>query len=113
MSKAAPSISCYRFRRESLDDCRALRRGGRAQAQRPSWPRRRRCVAARKANGDDSDRYPALADPVALAWVASIARPRGNVTGIMPYVDGLPAKPIGAAREIVPGAGGRHPRNEI
>jgi putative tryptophan/tyrosine transport system substrate-binding protein len=40
---------------------------------------------------------PALAD-------ASEARPGGNVTGIEPYVAGLPAKQMEFAREIVPGA---------
>src|SRR5262245_26576241 len=32
------------------------------------------------------------------------ARPRGNITGIMPYVPGLPAKQLELAREIVPTA---------
>jgi putative tryptophan/tyrosine transport system substrate-binding protein len=32
---------------------------------------------------------PALADPINLGLVASIAHPGGNVTGIMPYVDRL------------------------
>jgi putative ABC transport system substrate-binding protein len=35
--------------------------------------------------------------------IASDARPGGNVTGIEPYVSGLPAKQIELAREIVPG----------
>ena len=47
---------------------------------------------------------PALADAVNLHLVASDARPGGNVTGIMPYVDGLPAKQMELAREVVPGA---------
>jgi putative ABC transport system substrate-binding protein len=46
----------------------------------------------------------ALVDPVSLGLVASLARPGGNVTGIMPYVDGLPAKQLALARGIVPGA---------
>src|SRR5262249_24857516 len=46
----------------------------------------------------------ALADSVALGLVASAARPGGNVTGISPYVEGLPAKQLELAREIVPGA---------
>jgi putative ABC transport system substrate-binding protein len=48
---------------------------------------------------------PALADAVHLGLIASEARPGGNVTGIMPYVSGLPAKQIELAREVVPGAG--------
>jgi putative tryptophan/tyrosine transport system substrate-binding protein len=47
---------------------------------------------------------PALADAVHLGLVASEARPGGNVTGITPYVAGLPAKQMELAREIVPGA---------
>jgi putative ABC transport system substrate-binding protein len=61
-------------------------------------------VAARKATATIPIVSAALADPVNLGLVASIARPGGNVTGIMPYVDGLPAKQIELAREIVPGA---------
>jgi putative ABC transport system substrate-binding protein len=47
---------------------------------------------------------PALADAVHLGLVASVSRPGGNVTGITPYVEGLPAKQIELAREIVPRA---------
>ena len=47
---------------------------------------------------------PALADGVHLGLIASEARPGGNVTGIEPYVAGLPAKQMEFAREIVPGA---------
>jgi len=46
----------------------------------------------------------AIADAVGLGLVASAARPGGNVTGISPYVEGLPAKQLELAREIVPGA---------
>src|SRR5262249_9309055 len=46
----------------------------------------------------------ALADAVHLGLIASEARPGGNVTGITPYVSGLPAKQLELAREIVPGA---------
>jgi putative ABC transport system substrate-binding protein len=48
---------------------------------------------------------PVLADAVHLGLIASYARPGGNVTGIMPYVAGLPAKQMELAREVVPGAG--------
>src|SRR5215472_11686960 len=47
---------------------------------------------------------PALADAVHLGLIASEARPGSNVTGIEPYVAGLPAKQMELAREIVPGA---------
>ncbi len=46
---------------------------------------------------------PALADAVHLGLIASEAWPGGNVTGIKPYVGGLPAKQIEFAREIAPG----------
>ncbi|MGY8662940.1 ABC transporter substrate-binding protein [Bradyrhizobium sp. UFLA05-109] len=47
---------------------------------------------------------PALADAVHIGLIASEARPGGNVTGIEPYVAGLPAKQMEIAREIAPGA---------
>jgi putative ABC transport system substrate-binding protein len=46
----------------------------------------------------------ALADPVELGLITSFARPGGNVTGIMPYVKGLPTKQLEIARELVAGA---------
>jgi putative ABC transport system substrate-binding protein len=46
---------------------------------------------------------PALADPVDLGLIASEARPGGNLTGISPYVKGLPAKQLELAREIILG----------
>src|SRR5215470_13811156 len=39
-----------------------------------------------------------------LVLVTSLARPGGNVTGIEPYVPGLPAKQMEFARELVTGA---------
>ena len=62
-------------------------------------------VAARKATATIPIVTPALADAVHLRLVASDARPGGNVTGITPYVAGLPAKQMELTREIVPGAG--------
>jgi putative ABC transport system substrate-binding protein len=47
---------------------------------------------------------PALADAVHLGLINSEARPGRNVTGIEPYIGGLPAKQIELARELVPGA---------
>ena len=61
-------------------------------------------VAAKKATSTIPIVTPALADAVHLGLIASEARPGGNVTGIEPYVAGLPAKQIEFAREIVPGA---------
>jgi putative ABC transport system substrate-binding protein len=62
-------------------------------------------VAARKTTATIPIVSAALADPVTLGLVASVARPGGNVTGIMPDMDGLPREQIELAREIVPGAG--------
>ena len=62
-------------------------------------------VAARKATGTIPIVSAALADPLNLGLVASVARPGGNVTGIMPDVDALPVKQFELAREIVPAAG--------
>ena len=61
-------------------------------------------VAARNATATIPIVTPALADAVHLGLVASEARPAGNVTGISPYVAGLPAKQIELAREVLPGA---------
>jgi len=46
----------------------------------------------------------ALADAVHLGLIGSEARPGGNVTGIEPYIGGLPAKQIDLSREVIPGA---------
>ncbi|UPK30523.1 ABC transporter substrate-binding protein [Bradyrhizobium sp. 195] len=61
-------------------------------------------VAARKATSIIPIVCPALADAVHLGLIASEARPGGNVTGIEPYIAGLPTKQIDLAREIVPKA---------
>jgi putative ABC transport system substrate-binding protein len=47
---------------------------------------------------------PALADAVHLGLINTEARPGRNITGIEPYIAGLPAKQIELARELVPGA---------
>jgi hypothetical protein len=61
-------------------------------------------VAVKKATDTIPIVVPVLADPVGLGFVTSEARPSGNVTGIAPYVEGLPAKQLELAREVVPGA---------
>jgi putative ABC transport system substrate-binding protein len=61
-------------------------------------------VAAKGATDTIPIVVPVLADPVGLGFVTSEARPSGNVTGIAPYVEGLPAKQLELAREVVPGA---------
>ena len=61
-------------------------------------------VAARKVTSTTPIVCAALADAVRLGLIKSDARPGGNVTGVMPYVAGLPAKQIELAREMVPGA---------
>ena len=60
-------------------------------------------VAAKRATATIPIVSPALADAVHLGLVASVW-PGGNVTGITPYVEGLPAKQMELAREIVPSA---------
>ena len=61
-------------------------------------------VPARTATSAIPIVCPALADAVHLGLIASEARPGGNVTGIGPYVAGLPAKQMQFAREIAPAA---------
>jgi putative ABC transport system substrate-binding protein len=61
-------------------------------------------VTLRKATSTIPIVCPALANAVHLGLIASEARPGGNVTGIAPYVAGLPAKQVELAREIVPNA---------
>jgi putative ABC transport system substrate-binding protein len=61
-------------------------------------------VSARKVTSTIPIVCPTLADGVQLGLIASEARPGGNVTGIEPYVAGLPAKQMEIAREVVAGA---------
>jgi putative tryptophan/tyrosine transport system substrate-binding protein len=61
-------------------------------------------VTARKLTSTIPIVTGALADAVHLGLIVSEARPGGNVTGIEPYLMGLPAKQMELAREIVPGA---------
>ena len=61
-------------------------------------------VVARKATSTVPIVCPALADAVHLGLVESESRPGGNLTGIEPYVTGLPGKQIELARELMPRA---------
>jgi putative ABC transport system substrate-binding protein len=61
-------------------------------------------LAAKRATSTIPIVVPVLADPISLGLIESERRPGGNVTGIAPYVNGLPAKQLELAREIVPGA---------
>lgn len=61
-------------------------------------------VAARKLTTTIPIVSAALADAVDLGLIKSEARPGGNVTGIEPYVAGLPAKQMEIAREVAPAA---------
>jgi putative ABC transport system substrate-binding protein len=61
-------------------------------------------VVAKKATNTIPIVVAALGDPIALGLIASEARPGGNVTGVTPYVKGLPSKQLELARELVPGA---------
>jgi putative ABC transport system substrate-binding protein len=46
----------------------------------------------------------AMADPLGAGLISSHARPGGNVTGILVNLDGLPAKQLQFAAELVPSA---------
>jgi putative ABC transport system substrate-binding protein len=61
-------------------------------------------VAVRKATSTIPLVCCALADGVHLGLIASEAHPGGNLTGIQPYIRGLPTKQIELAREILPQA---------
>jgi putative ABC transport system substrate-binding protein len=62
-------------------------------------------LAAKQATSTIPIVVGALGNPVALGLAESDSRrPSGNLTGIMPYVQGLPAKQLELAREIVPSA---------
>jgi putative ABC transport system substrate-binding protein len=65
---------------------------------------RRLTLALKKATDTIPIVIGALADPIELGLIKSYARPGGNVTGIMPYVKGLPTKQLEIARELVSGA---------
>jgi putative ABC transport system substrate-binding protein len=47
---------------------------------------------------------PFLADPVRLGLIKSDARPGGNVTGLLLFVEGLPSKQLELVLDLIPGA---------
>jgi putative ABC transport system substrate-binding protein len=61
-------------------------------------------IAVKKVTTSIPIVVPVVANPVGYGLVASEARPGGNLTGIAPYVKGLPGKQVELARETVPGA---------
>jgi ABC-type uncharacterized transport system substrate-binding protein len=62
-------------------------------------------LAARRITSNLPIVVGALGNLASLGLAASDARrPTGNLTGIMPYVQGLPAKQLELAREVIPGA---------
>jgi putative tryptophan/tyrosine transport system substrate-binding protein len=61
-------------------------------------------VALKKATDTLPIVVAALADPIELGLIQSYSHPGGNVTGIMPYLNGLPTKQLELARELIPGA---------
>ena len=61
-------------------------------------------LVAKKTTSTISIVSGALADADHLGLIASYSRPGGNVTGITPYIAGLPAKQIELVRELVPSA---------
>src|SRR5262245_996117 len=58
-------------------------------------------VAAKQATDKIPIVIAALGDPELLGFAANDARPTGNVTGITPYIKGLPAKQVELWREVV------------
>jgi putative ABC transport system substrate-binding protein len=59
-------------------------------------------LAAKMATSTIPIVVPALGNPVSLGLIETYSHPGGNLTGIMPYVSGLPSKQLELAREIVP-----------
>ncbi len=60
-------------------------------------------VAAKQASSTLPIVFPISGDPVAAGWVASLARPGGNLTGLSSLATGLAAKRLELLAEVVPG----------
>ena len=61
-------------------------------------------VAAKQATRTIPIVFAAVGDPVGTGLVASLARPGGNVTGVVSVIDSLAPKRVELLREILPGA---------
>jgi len=61
-------------------------------------------VASRDATKAIPIVCPLLADPIRWGLIKSDARPGGNVTGLLIFVEGLPAKQLELAVDLIPGA---------
>jgi len=61
-------------------------------------------VASRDATKTIPIVCPLLADPIRWGLIKSDARPGGNVTGLLMFVEGLPAKQLELVLDLIPGA---------
>jgi ABC-type uncharacterized transport system substrate-binding protein len=61
-------------------------------------------VASRDATKTIPIVCPLLADPIRWGLIKSDARPGGNVTGLLIFVEGLPAKQLELVLDLIPGA---------
>jgi putative tryptophan/tyrosine transport system substrate-binding protein len=61
-------------------------------------------VASRDATKTIPIVCPLLADPIRSGLIKSDARPGGNVTGLLIFVEGLPAKQLELVLDLIPGA---------
>jgi ABC-type uncharacterized transport system substrate-binding protein len=61
-------------------------------------------LAAKRATGAIPIVGVGIADPVGFGLVISLARPGGNVTGLLSTIDKLPAKQLELLLQVVPGA---------
>ena len=61
-------------------------------------------VASRDATQTIPIVCPLLADPIRWGLIKSDAKPGGNVTGLLMFVEGLPAKQLELVLDLIPGA---------
>ena len=79
-------------------------RAGTPASGRDRHRRQSNCCRRQACDGDDSHRHEGRGDPVGAGFIASLARPGGNITGVT--VDANPeiyAKNLGLLTDIVPG----------
>src|SRR6476469_8818763 len=60
-------------------------------------------LAIRKATNAIPIVHPSLTDPIGFGFIASLARPGGQVTGLLATLDTLPGKQLQLALELLPG----------